>query len=252
MRRTVFAALSLTLLAGTPVFAQTGSNDIRKTVEETVEIQKQTQQQQDQWEKDKAALVARYRAAQSNVDFLLERKAVEEKRLTAMERSIAEMNRRLEESDRLSDSIQDTLNAIYGRLEDWVRRDLPFAKIERETRLEYLKKDLVRPDMTDADKLRRLLEVLQIEMNYGSTVEVTQQKVDIAGEDLFVDLLRVGRVSVFWRTPDGKRCGEYDRGTGGWVEFPGKRSRAIGEAMEMASRIRPVELISLPLGRIQP
>jgi hypothetical protein len=252
MRRLVFAALSLTLLAGTPLVAQTGSDRLKKTVEETVEIQKETQQHQDQWEKDKAALVARYRAARSNVDFLLERKAVEQKRLTAMEQSIAEMNRRLEESDRLSDSIQDTLNAIYGRLEDWVRRDLPFAKIERETRLEYLKKDLVRPDKTDADKLRRLLEVMQIEMNYGATVEVTQQQIELEGEDLFVDLLRIGRVSVFWRTSDGKRCGEYDRGVGGWVEFPGKRSHAIGEAMEMASRIRPVELISLPLGRIQP
>ena len=97
MRRTVFAALSLMLLAGTPLLAQTGSDRLKKTVEETVEIQKQTQQQQDQWEKDRAALVARYRAARSNVDFLLERKAVEQKRLAAMEQSIAEMNRRLEE-----------------------------------------------------------------------------------------------------------------------------------------------------------
>jgi uncharacterized coiled-coil protein SlyX len=252
MRRIIFAALSLSLLAGTPVLAQTGSERLKKTVEETVGIQKETQQQQDQWEKDKAALVARYRAAQANVEFLVERKAIEQKRLAAMEQSIAEMNRRLEESDRLSESIQDTLNAIYGRLESWVHGDLPFARVERETRLELLKKDLVRPDISDADKLRKLLEALQIELNYGSTVEVTQQRIDLNNEELFVDLLRVGRVSVFWRTADGKRCGEYDRGTGGWVEFSGKRSHAIGEAMDMASRIRPVELISLPLGRIQP
>jgi hypothetical protein len=240
------------LLVGTPLYAQTGSEDLKKTVDETVEIQKETQQQKDRWEKDKATLVARYRAAQANVEFLLERKAVEQKRLTAMEESIAEMNRRLEESDRLSDSIQDTLNAIYGRLEEWVHRDLPFAKIERQARLDFLRKDLVQPDISDADKLRRLLDVLQLEMNYGATVEVTQQQIDIEGEELFVDLLRIGRVSVFWRTPDGERCGEYDRAVGAWVEFPDKRSHAIGEAMEMASRIRPVELISLPLGRIQP
>jgi len=252
MRRMIFAALSLTLLLGASLLAQTDSGRLKSTVEETVKIQKETQQQQDQWENDKAALVARYRAAQANVEFLLEREAVEEKRLAAMNESIAEMNRRLEESDRLSDCIQDSLNAIYIRLEDWIRGDLPFAMIERNTRLEYLKKDLVRPDISDADKLRRLLEVLQIEMNYGGTVEVTQQRIELNNEDLFVDLLRIGRVSVFWRTPDGKRCGEYDRGVGGWVEFPRKHSHEIGDAMEMATRIRPVELISLPLGRIQP
>jgi hypothetical protein len=59
-------------------------------------------------------------------------------------------------------------------------------------------------------------------------------------------------VSVFWRTPDGKRCGEFDRGTNQWVEFPGKYNRNIEAAMDMATRMRPVELLSLPLGRIQP
>jgi hypothetical protein len=123
---------------------------------------------------------------------------------------------------------------------------------ERKSRIDYLKKEIVKPDVSDADKLRRLLEALQIEMNYGSTVEVTQQKIDLGGDELFVDLLRVGRVSVFWRTPDGKRCGEYDRGTRRWVELPGKYNRNIGTAMDMATRMRPVELLDLPLGRIQP
>ena len=162
------------------------------------------------------------------------------------------MERRLEEADRLSLTIQDTLNAVLIRLEDWVDRDLPFLKEEREGRIDYLKKELVKPDVSDADKLRSLLEALQIEMNYGSTVEVTQQKIELEGEELFVDLLRVGRVSVFWRTPDGKRCGEFDVGTRKWVELPGKHNRSIGIAMDMATRMRPVELLSLPLGRIEP
>ncbi|MGD8412729.1 MAG: DUF3450 domain-containing protein [Candidatus Latescibacterota bacterium] len=253
MRRILLVALSLTLLAGiASLFAQSEPEKLKQTVDKTVGIQKETQQSQDQWEKEKSELVARYRAAQVNVNFLSERKAVEDKRLKALQESIAEMERRLEESDRLSLAIQDTLNTVLYRLDDWVQRDLPFLMEERKGRIDYLKKEIVKPDVSDADKLRSLLEALQIEMDYGSTVEVTQQRIDLGGEELFVDLLRVGRVSVFWRTPDGERCGEYDRGARQWVELPGKYNRNIGTAMDMATRMRPVELLALPLGRIEP
>jgi hypothetical protein len=253
MRRILLAAMSLTVLAGAAsLLAQSEAERVKKTVDQTVGVQKETQQQQDQWEKEKAELVARYRAAQVNVNFLSERKAVEEKRLQALEASVAEMQRRLEESDRLSETIQDTMIVILKRLEEWVDRDLPFLMEERRNRIKYLKKELVRPDVSDADKLRRLLEALQIEMNYGATVEVTEQRINLESEELFVDLLRLGRVSVFWRTPDGERCGEFDRGSGQWTEFPGKYNRNIEAAMDMATRMRPVELLALPLGRIQP
>jgi hypothetical protein len=139
---------------------------------------------------------------------------------------------------------------VFEDLEDWVGRDLPFLLDERNHRLDLLRSELVRPDVTGAEKLRRILEALQIEAGYGNTVEVDQQKIVVSGEEIFVDMLRLGRVSVFWRTPDGKRVGEWDRGTAHWVELPGKYRRSIGYAMEMASRTRPIELISLPLGRI--
>jgi hypothetical protein len=253
MRRLLLAGLSLAMLVvAASLLAQSESQKLRQTVDKTVGVEQKTQQAKDEWEKDKAELAARYHAAQANVKFLSERKDVEQKRLDALTESIAEMRRRLEESDRLSATIQDTLNAVLGRLEDWVQRDLPFLKEEREGRIADLKKEIVRPDVTDAEKLRRLLGALQIEMDYGSSVEVTQEKIDIDDEVLFVDLLRVGRVSVFWRTPDGERCGEFDRGSGKWVELPGKYNRNIELAMDMATRMRPVELLALPLGRIRP
>jgi hypothetical protein len=133
-----------------------------------------------------------------------------------------------------------------------VEQDLPFLREERQSRLAYLREEIVNPGTIGAEKLRRLLEALMIEMNYGSTVEVTQEQIEIGGETLFVDVLRLGRISLFWRTTDGERAGEFDRAGNRWVEFPSKYNRAIGEAMEMATRVRPVEMTSLPLGRIRP
>lgn len=249
MGRTLCIGLLLVLVTAS-LFAQDDADKLKKTVDDAVDIQKKTQERQDAWATEEAELLARYRTAQANVKYLRERTTNEEKEALALEERIAELERRLDESTRLTNSLQDTLNGVFSRLEEWIARDLPFLTEERSARIEFLRGELARPDVSGAEKLRRLLETLQIEAAYGSTVEVTQDRIAIEGDTLYVDVLRVGRVSVFWRTTDGERVGEYDRATDAWVELPGTYNRAIGDAMEMASRMRPVELIALPLGRI--
>jgi hypothetical protein len=251
MRRLMSIVL-LCLAGAVLAHAQSQTGDLGETVDGTVEIERGTQEKQDAWADEKAELQARYRTAQANVGYLTERRDGEAEKAAALQARVAELQRRLEESQRLQASLEDTLSAILLRLESWVERDLPFLPQERSTRLELLRQELARPDVAGADKLRRLLEALQIEAAYGGTVEVHQDQIVVGEEELFVDILRLGRISVFWRTPDGERVGEYDRAGGAWVELPGKHRRPIGLAMDMAARIRPVELVALPLGRIQP
>ena len=44
----------------------------------------------------------------------------------------------------------------------------------------------------------------------------------------------------------------WDPATQRWVELPDRYRRAIVRAKEMGTRLRPIELITLPLGRIAP
>jgi len=80
---------------------------------------------------------------------------------------------------------------------------------------------------------------------------VSQEEIMLDGRPLFVDILRIGRISVFWRTPDGEKAGEYDRASGSWILLPDKYRESITKTIEMATRMRPVEIIDLPLGRIK-
>jgi hypothetical protein len=153
---------------------------------------------------------------------------------------------------RLNESLIDTLDAVVVRLENFVSRDLPFLMEERRARIAGLKESLARPDFTGAEKLRRVLEALQVEANYGNVAEVYQEKIMINDEEVHADMVRIGRVSVYWLTPDGERVGEYDRGQGKWVELDHKYAHTINVTREMALRLRSVEVVSLPLGRIQP
>jgi len=231
---------------------QSEADSARQATGEAIGTRQQTQQQADEWSDEEATLVARFRAAKANVAWLAGRKAEEQARVTAIEDRIAELGRRLDEAGRLEGSMQDTLLVIFERLEDGVQHSLPFLPAERRLRLESLATELVRADVESGEKLRRLLEALQVEAGYAATVEVYQDRITVADEELYTDILRLGRVALFWRTPDGDRVGLYDQATGRWAELPDRENRNIALAMEMATRMRPVEIIGLPLGRIAP
>lgn len=246
-------ALTLPLIlwiATVPTFAQE-AGQMEETVDETIGIAKDTQELKDDWSAEHTALENRYRVAQANVAWLTERIAVEEKRARALDDRVAELNRRLEESGRLQTVIQDSLVALLHRLERVVEADLPFLKQERDTRLAGLQQELAKPEVPSAEKLRRLLEAMLVEAQYGESVEVTQEQITIEGQETFVDMLRIGRLTMFWRTPDGAQIGTWDPVSRSYTLLPKSYSRTLQKAMDMAARIRPVQLISLPLGRIE-
>ena len=250
MRRTALVALLVVLIVG-QLLAQSSADDVRETVQGTVELDQRTQEERDAWASEQAELEARYRTAKANIAYLSDRIAGEEKAVAGLTESIEELERRMHEARLLQSSLQDTLDTVLVRFEEFVGSDLPFLTDERERRLDELRRELARPEVTGAEKLRRLLEALQIETEYGKSAEVEQQEITLDGEPIFVDVLRVGRVSLFWRTPDGDRAGTFDRGSWEWVELAPSYGRTIGNAIEMASRIRPVQLIDLPLGRVE-
>lgn len=225
---------------------------LKETVEQAVTTRTETQQRQDAWAAEKNDLLARYRAAAANVAWLEQRRDAAQARVTATTGRVAELERRLAEADRLEGSMQDTLLVLVGRLEQSVARSLPFLAEERAARLAALDEVLARPDVAAAEKLRRVLEALQVEAGYGGSVEVAQDRLTVAGEVIYADVLRLGRVALLWRTPDGARAGVYDPGEAAWVELGSGERRRIGLAMEMASRLRAVEVLELPLGRIEP
>jgi uncharacterized protein DUF3450 len=248
----VVLVLAVVLGSGTgPARAQT-AGDLQETVQGSVSTRQDTQVQLDDWAQEKAVLTNRYRSALANVEWLQGRRSEEAESLAALQSRIAEMSRRLGEAQRLESSIQDSLMVILVKLESSVAAGLPFLPGERDLRLRSVRRELIQPDIPSAEKLRRLLEALQVEAGYASTVEVYQDRIGIDGQEVHADVLRIGRLSLFWRTPDGDRVGHFDRALGQWTELTGKHERAIARAMEMANRLRPIELIDLPLGRIQP
>jgi len=246
--------LAALLLGASAAWGQSplSPDQLKETVKGTLEIRQDTQNKQDGWEREKAELEARYRSARAHLEALRRQQTALADKDRAADREIGGLRRRLAESERLEAGVEDLLGRMMADLEAWVRQDLPFLPEEREARLASLRETLAHPGLAPAEKLRRLFEALQVECEYGNTVEVYQQGIEVEGEPVFAEVLRLGTLSLFWQTPDGKRVGEFDRAKGQWLELPSGHRYGIRTAVEIARKRRPVELVTLPLGRISP
>jgi hypothetical protein len=225
---------------------------VKETVTGTVELRQETQKKEDRWALEKAELQARYQASKAHIETLEKQAALWGRKVEVLQEQVDELNRRIEESERLEANLGEILEAVMSRLEGWVEKDLPFLPEERAKRLSFLRETLAHTDNSGAEKLRQLLEALLVECEYGDTVEVYEQRIQVDGEPVFATIFRLGRLSIFWQTPDGARVGEYDRVAKSWVELPSKYARSISAAVEMAEKRRPVELLRLPVGRLNP
>ncbi len=244
--------LLLTLFGAIPVLGDTPADQLKETVTGTVDIRQETQRQEDRWANEKVALEARYRASKAHVDSLEKQAALWEGKIGFLREQVDELNRRIEESERLEANLNEILAGVTSGLEQAVEKDLPFLPEERAQRLAFLRETLAQTDVSGAEKLRHLLEALLVECEYGDTVEVYEQRIQVGGEPVFANVFRLGRLSLFWQTPDGNRVGEYGRLAERWVELPQRYVRDIGAAVEMAEKRRPIELVKLPVGRINP
>ncbi|RKZ19420.1 hypothetical protein DRQ50_02090 [bacterium] len=224
----------------------------RRDVDAALSADRGAQQSQSAWETERSTLRARHDGLVADVTNLERGIARDSAVVAALEARMAELQHRLVEADRLTDNLEDTLVVLLDRLVDEVDADLPFLPAERRQRLATLREELFHPDTPAAEKLRRLLEAYQIEASYGGTVELVTDAIDLDGHDVHVEILRVGRLALFWRTPDGARSGAWDPANQAWITLDRRHHRALGQAFEMAARRRPVQIIGLPIGRIEP
>jgi CRISPR/Cas system-associated endonuclease Cas3-HD len=110
--------------------------------------------------------------------------------------------------------LESYLGSTVTALEEFIQQDLPFLRKERKMRLASIRETLSHPEKTAAEKYRRVMEAFQVEAEYGRTVEVYQETIDIEGQPILVDILRLDRLSLFCQSPDGKIAAHYDRTTG--------------------------------------
>ncbi|AXQ30708.1 DUF3450 domain-containing protein [Solimonas sp. K1W22B-7] len=162
--------------------------------------------------------------------------------LKSQEEEMEAIRQESAELDRTNIEIQPLMVRMLDSLEQFVALDVPFLKQERAGRVEKLKEMMPRADVTVSEKYRRIVEAYQIEMEYGRTIEAYKGKL----ADKEVDFLRVGRVGLFYQTPDGAETGYWDRDKKDWTADD-DYTEGVKEGLKVAKKQTSPNLLIVPI-----
>lgn len=247
--------LTCVILAGIlpgadPARADDFADRVRKPVRQSITIRQKTQKNRERWQEEKSELAARLQELQvKNRQLLTEQQSLQTQ-ITITRQKSDLFQQQIENSAHLSREIRPYLELVYDKLVDLIATDRPFLETERRNRVAGLRLLLDDPDLTISEKYRRTMEALFIEAEYGSSVEIYRESITVADRDLTANIFRLGRISVFFQSPDKNRTGYYDLRDRIWKEFPSTYNREINTAYEIAAKRRPVKIVNLPLGRL--
>lgn len=137
---------------------------------------------------------------------------------------------------------------MLDALEQYIQLDLPF---ERETRLASVAQVRANLDLSrfsSAEKFRQVLELYDIEAEYGNTISEYGGLLSLNGQERQVTFLRVGRIALLYQSPDQNQTGVWNKQTGDWQTLPaGEYRSATAKAIRIAKKQAAIDVLKLPV-----
>jgi seryl-tRNA synthetase len=190
---------------------------------------------------------ARYAQATADAESLERYNTQLGAQVKSQEAEMASIERQLLEIETTNREVQPLMAQMVATLDQFVQLDVPFLLDERTARVEILKEMLPRADVPISEKYRKILEAYQIELDYGRTLDAYDGRLPgAAGEFRTVEFVRLGRVSLMYRTLDGSETGYWDQNQRKWVE-DSSYADAIEEALRVARKNGAPELLTVPV-----
>lgn len=189
-----------------------------------------------------------YRANLKQLEQLRRYNESQRRQVEAQEKELASLRLDIDNISGLQRSVQPLMGDMLDGLERLVAADLPFLPAERQARVTRLRGLMDDPDKSPAQRYRLIVEAYQIENEYGRTIEAYRGDVTV-GETTYenVELLRVGRVALFFKTDDDQVLKRYDPASGEWRDLDRGYLDDIKTGLRMAREQIPPDLLPVPL-----
>ena len=171
-----------------------------------------------------------------------------QRQIEAQQTEIQNYQGALQDVPDLERQVPPLLIRMVQGLAEFVANDIPFLAEERAERVAELQLIVERSDVTDAEKLRRILEAWQIESEYGGAYTTYRDDLNIDGTDRQVDFLQVGRIGLIYQTTDEEAItGAWDIQNRSWVTLGSEYRNSVRQALQMAQNQIAPELVLLPI-----
>ncbi|SQD79954.1 DUF3450 domain-containing protein [Moritella yayanosii] len=244
------AIWSIGLLAGLLIMPVQATSELDNIIGSKQQSQAQAQRTQNniaELDEKTSETVAEYRA-------LLRENAVLTTYTSQLEKQVVQQQRLLISLEKNMANVRETRMELTPLMQQmvqvltlFVEQDIPFLWQERQLRLAELNRLLDNPNISVADKYRRILEAYQIETEYGDTIETWQAPLPFSDADKTVQLIRVGRVALYYLTPDHNHAGYWDNSSRTWLDLPATWLPKVKQAYEVADNKTVPTLLALPL-----
>jgi len=239
------------MLCGLAVSAPAADiESVRKSTVNTLQKEQKTQRAADGWSEEKQALVNDILDQKTRLQWNRYQNDKYQQYIERKQADVAELQAQKEKMRQLRMALEPYLDQALGQLQQFVAEDLPFLPEERSARIDFLRSSLTDPELALGEKLRRVLEGLKVEAEYGNHIEVTSEKVDLDGQNTLVNMLRLGRVGLFYITKDGRNLGRWDTQNRQWEHLDDHYAAPLQLTMDIVERRRAAELVELPLTQV--
>lgn len=223
---------------------------IQGPVENAIQTRRKTQAEAAAWRLEKEKLITRFEQLQQEQHRLKQQQTQLNQKITATRQRLTAKRKQLSDIEQISTHIQPFLEKLLASLQARIAADLPFLPAERQQRIKKLDTLMNDPDVDLSERYRKLMEALLVEAEYGFTIETYQETIAVDGQTVLANIFRLGRIGLYYQSLDYKQVGFYNVAIEKWEALPPSHSPAIRTAIDIAAKRRPVELISLPIGKM--
>lgn len=152
----------------------------------------------------------------------------------------------MDQVDIINRQIFPLMERMIDGLSQSISLDIPFLLDERTQRVNDLEEIMERSDVSVAEKFRKVMEAYQIENEFGWTGDFYTQSLTIDGVTRSFNILRIGRIGLYFQSDDASVTGRWDNASREWIIDNSSRNE-IRKGLRMARQLIAPELISIPV-----
>ena len=245
------AAAAAVVVAGS-VFAQSASvDDVLQADLRRIELAQESQERINQVVEGTRDLADDYRSVTKEIDGLKVYNRLMTAQTNGQQATLDDIALSLDQVDSINRQIFPLMERMIDGLEQSIGLDIPFLMEERSKRVVDLKDIMERSDVSVAEKFRKVMEAYQIEMDYGTSSEWYREELNVDGATREYNMLRVGRIGLYFQSDDTNITGWYNPDSGQYELLGNDHRNEIRKGMRIARQLIAPELILIPLPAAQ-
>jgi hypothetical protein len=250
LKNVLIAALVATgTLVGTVAAVQASSLDsILKVGKTKNDAARKSQVKIDRLADETRDLLSDYKTVTKQIDGLKVYNTRLQVQIDNQQRRIGEIDDSIDQVTVIQRQMTPLVIRMIDGLQKFVELDVPFHMGERQQRIDFLRSNLDRSDVSVAEKFRQVLEAYKIESEYGRKIDAYKGSVEIDGVERDVNFFRVGRIALLYQTTDTEISGAWNQRSRSWVSLDrGEYRNAIMKGLRIARKEASIDLMNLPV-----